>query len=190
MKCRGSEARAPTTGGRRPAARRLALLVTFVAACTDDATRTTDADVNLFDAPPSGCSAAVCEPYVCDTRFEKCRTTCEVDAHCVPGRMCRGGACVGDACTEQSPPEVCAPYLCVRGECARDCGASGCAQGYYCRGDTARCVARCVAREDPVCEGYVCDLTVGECEPYCHPGELECAAGFGCTPDGRCAPRE
>ena len=39
-----------------------------------------------------------------------------------------------------------------------------------------------------VCAGYLCDLEVGECEPYCLEGELECAAGYVCNDASECAP--
>ncbi|HEU0035964.1 MAG TPA: hypothetical protein VFQ53_35375 [Kofleriaceae bacterium] len=126
-----------------------------------------------------------CAPFGCDTRDGTCFFECTTAAECATDRVCVDGACVGTECTAGSA-EVCAPYGCDRGTCATDCAAAPCATGFYCRGDTHACVPRCTRAGDPVCEGYVCDVTVGECEPYCADGEVACAAGYRCTADQRC----
>jgi len=133
------------------------------------------------------CSLALCAPYACDSQWDVCRMTCESSEHCSAGFVCDAGFCIGTECTEENARVTCGPYACVLGRCAASCSSSGCSDGYYCRADTLRCVERCTSREDPRCEGYVCDVSVGECEPYCRDGQLECANGFVCNSEGECA---
>jgi hypothetical protein len=172
----------------RSAAALLALL--FGCHADDDGSRRGAGDASELDAEArvSGCSVEVCAPYQCDERFDRCRLTCAESAHCMPGFTCDAGVCIGGACTEESARAICGPYACVRGECAVSCATTGCAAGFYCRGDSMRCVPSCREREDPVCDGFVCDLTVGECESVCLAGAVECAAGFACGADGLCRP--
>lgn len=133
------------------------------------------------DAASLNCSFELCAPYTCDPRWDACRARCSEDAHCIDGHFCESGSCVGSECTEDTAQEKCGAYACERGVCADDCSQSGCAEGFYCRGDTSECVPRCTTREDAVCEGFVCDLDVNECEPICAPGTIECAEGYTCN---------
>ena len=111
---------------------------------------------------------------------------CSEDSHCITDFACEAGFCVGSECTATNARDVCGPYACVRGLCAKTCSSAGCADGYYCRADTLLCVPTCTTREDPVCAGYLCDLTVGECEPYCLAGELACAQDYRCNAQSEC----
>lgn len=132
------------------------------------------------------CSAVFCGAYRCDARLGSCRTECGGTQDCVEGFSCEAGFCVGAECTVQTAAERCGAYACVLGRCSRDCAQGPCAPGFYCRGDTNACVARCTAPFDAVCGGYACDVDAGECEPYCLAGELECAPGHACAADGAC----
>ncbi|MBA2541505.1 MAG: hypothetical protein H0V17_17820 [Deltaproteobacteria bacterium] len=75
----------------------------------------------------------------------------------------------------------------MNGDCATDCTLGPCAEGFYCQ-DTGACLQRCTSVDDPICNGYVCDVDVGECEPYCLAGELACATGYVCD-QTTCVPR-
>ena len=107
---------------------------------------------------------------------------------CAATFACVGERCRGTECTPATAFERCGPYACVNGACAADCGLGPCAEGYYCRGDTLACTPRCTSRDDPRCQGYLCDVAVGECEAYCFDDELGCAAGATCDGQGHCLP--
>jgi hypothetical protein len=111
---------------------------------------------------------------------------CTSSAECTQSHVCEAGFCVGTECTQDTAAARCGGYACVKGSCAPDCALGPCADGFYCRGDTNTCVRKCTSRGDPTCGGYVCDVAVGECEPYCREGELECAPGYVCNGANEC----
>lgn len=160
-------------------------LLALVAGCGSEAPRTI---VTHDDGVAASCPAELCSPYACDQRYGHCRTVCESSEDCAPGFVCDGIACVGTVCTTETAAAVCGGYSCVGGQCSKDCTSATCLDGFYCRGDTKQCVRKCTSRDDAVCGGYVCDLAVGECEPYCYEGELACATGYSCTADMSCVP--
>lgn len=166
----------------RPAIMRLLLALVAGSGCGEDEHRGVDAAVD-----GASCSDDNCRPYVCDSDSGSCFQLCSEATMCAPGYACQGSVCVGTECTEETREARCGPYACIDGVCATDCAVGPCATGYYCRGDTSTCVPRCTHRGDPLCEGYVCDLTVGECESYCAAGELECAAGYRCGAGDLCS---
>lgn len=163
--------------------------MTLATACADS---DDDSAVEVIDVGAEvvtdRCSLEVCGPYRCHEVLETCRTACESAEHCRDGFVCEGGACLGTECEEGDAAGACAPYTCVRGFCATSCATSGCTADNYCHGEQFVCVPRCTSREDELCQGYLCDLAVGECEPYCHAGELDCAAGYVCSDRDTCEP--
>ncbi len=137
------------------------------------------------DAGP--CRADECAPYACGPA-DSCLTSCDSADQCAADHVCEQRACVGTECTAGTALEVCGPYACVNGDCAADCAIGPCADGYYCRGNDNQCVPHCSEPEDPLCEGYLCNVEVGECEQICGDG-LGCAAGHDCDDNGHCQPR-
>jgi hypothetical protein len=157
--------------------KRIAAACLLVFGCGDDLAAPRDA---------AACRADECAPYACGPA-DSCFTSCDTAAECAPAHVCQGGVCAGTECTAETALEVCGPYACLNGDCAADCAAGPCADGYYCRGNDSQCVPRCTEREDPLCEGYLCDVEVGECEQICDDG-LACAAGYDCDANGHCQP--
>jgi len=137
----------------------------------------------------ASCPADLCSPYACDERYGHCYTVCKTSAECAAGFVCDGMACVGTECTAETAAELCGGYSCVGGKCSHDCTSATCLDGFYCRGDTKQCVHRCTSTDDARCGGYVCDVEVGECEPICYLGEIECATGYECSAAMTCEPR-
>jgi hypothetical protein len=127
-----------------------------------------------------------CAPYACGPAGS-CLESCSSADQCAAEHVCQDAACVGTECTPESAREVCGPYACLNGDCAADCALAPCADGYYCRGNDNECVPRCTERDDPVCEGYVCNVEFGECETICDD-QFPCADGFTCDPNGHCQP--
>lgn len=158
-----------------------------VVACRDE-TASREATPVLDAGLARECRGDPCTPYACDTRHGHCFTVCRATEDCERGFVCDRGACIGTDCTPETADRVCGGYACAGGACVRDCTTASCTSGFYCRGDTKACVRRCTRRDDPSCAGYVCDVTVGECEPYCLAGETECAEGYVCTPAMQCIP--
>ncbi len=138
------------------------------------------------DGASPNCGIHLCAPYTCDSHMDACRTRCSEGAHCIESHFCAGGTCTGRDCTEDNARERCGAYACEVGVCAHNCSQSGCAEGFYCRGDSNVCVPRCTTREDPVCDGFLCDLDVNECEPICATGTTECAEGYICSAANVC----
>ena len=161
--------------------RQLLTLVAAIGACGDNGSTQPDGQP---DAPTFACTAE-CTPYRCNDARGRCLWLCNSVDDCAAGFACVDRACIGTACTVETAREQCGAYACVNGACVTDCALGSCATGDYCRGDTNVCMPRCMRPGDPICEGYRCDVGVGECEPYCLAGELDCAAGYRCAGD-RC----
>jgi hypothetical protein len=158
-------------------ARALACLLLTIAGCGDDL------------VPPhhaGACRAHECAPYACGPG-DTCLRSCSTAGQCAPDHVCEAGACLGTECTPETALEVCGPYACVAGDCATDCAIAPCAEGFYCRGNDSECFPNCTEENDPLCEGYICNLEVGECEQICGHG-IPCAEGFTCDPDEQCHP--
>ncbi|MBI2393103.1 MAG: hypothetical protein HYV09_26195 [Deltaproteobacteria bacterium] len=87
-----------------------------------------------------------CAPFACDAAA--CRTTCDTDAHCSAGNVCKGAACVpntarcssdGLASIDEGTVKPCGNYRCNNGVCATNCAATtDCAPGAVC--DSGTCV--------------------------------------------------
>lgn len=87
----------------------------------------------------SGCAqGGLCGPgEVC--RVGLCMEACEVEATCLEGMHCLGGACVPDAvacletahCASQGEGRVCHEGMCLLPQCTTD---AGCAPGWVCAG--------------------------------------------------------
>jgi len=157
--------------------RTVAWLLSAAFACGDDLAAPRDA------AP---CRADECAPYACGPA-DSCRTSCDGAGDCAPDHVCEQHACLGTECTADSALEVCGPYACIAGDCAADCAVGPCADGYYCRGNDNECVPHCGEPDDPLCEGYLCNVEVGECEQICDD-QLFCATGYECDANGHCQP--
>jgi hypothetical protein len=153
---------------------RLVLLVAL-AACGDNLSGSRDA---------STCRAEECAPYAC-AGGGSCLRSCSSEAHCAADHVCQDAACIGTECTPETALERCGPYACLAGDCAADCALGPCADGFYCRGNDNQCVPRCTSPDDPVCEGYLCNVEYGECEPFCDD-DLPCAAGYTCDRNNHC----
>lgn len=134
----------------------------------------------------AACRADECAPYACGPG-DSCLTACDTAADCAPDHVCRAGSCVGTECTAETALAVCGPYACLGGDCAADCAVGPCAEGYYCRGNDNQCVPHCSEPDDPLCQGYLCNVEVGECEQICDDG-IPCAAGYDCDRNGHCQP--
>ena len=161
------------------AARLAGLCLALVAVgCGDDLGIGRDAGV---------CRAGDCTPYACAPGGDFCLRSCRGAAECAAEHVCQDGACVGTECTEETAREACGPYACLNGDCAADCAVGPCADGFYCRGNDSECVPHCTEREDPLCEGYLCNVEVGECEAICDD-DLPCADGFTCGAGSMCRP--
>ncbi|HEU5057924.1 MAG TPA: hypothetical protein VFU21_15435 [Kofleriaceae bacterium] len=126
-----------------------------------------------------------CAPYACGSGGDFCLTSCSSEAQCAPRHVCQGGACVGTECTAETAREVCGPYACLNGNCAEDCASAPCADGFYCRGNQNECVPHCTEPDDPLCEGYLCNVEFGECEVLCDD-QVRCAEGYTCDRNHRC----
>lgn len=129
-----------------------------------------------------------CAPFACDGERGHCFGSCSGAEQCAAGFACVDRSCVGTECTVATAAATCGAYACVNGTCATDCAIGPCADGFYCRADVNTCVPRCTRAGDPVCEGFRCDVVVGECESYCLDGELGCAAGYTCASGSQCQP--
>ena len=153
-----------------------ACLVVALLGCGDDLGSGRDA---------GSCRAGDCAPYACAPGGEVCLRSCRGAEDCAPAHACEGGACVGTECDEETAREVCGPYACLNGTCAADCASSPCADGFYCRGNQNECVPSCTEPDDPVCEGYLCNVEFGECEAFCDD-QVRCADGFTCDRNAQC----
>ena len=138
------------------------------------------------DRDAGACRVDDCAPYACGPG-DSCLESCATDHQCAPEHVCEAGACIGTECTAETALEVCGPYACLAGDCAADCAVGPCADGYYCRGNDSECVPHCTELDDPLCEGYLCNLEVGECEAICDD-QLPCADGYQCDRNQQCQP--
>ncbi len=152
------------------APRLAALWVAWAAlACGDD----------LGGGRDAGVCRADCAPYACGPTGDFCLRSCSSAEQCAAAHVCQQGACVGTECTEETALEVCGPYACLNGDCAADCAVGPCADGFYCRGNDNECVPHCTEPDDPLCEGYLCNVEFGECESFCDD-QQPCADGYRC----------
>lgn len=134
-----------------------------------------------------------------------CADTCQDDSDCFPYR-CFGGNCIDrclsnndcheiavcvesircapDSCTLATEERICGKYRCntSRGRCDFTCSTGNkptpCRAGFVCNA-TGECVSPCDQREDPRCDGLLCDLVAGKCPATC-TDDRDCAAGLEC----------
>jgi len=127
------------------------------------------------------------------------------------GKSCGGGACVESdwrsssicvhgACVAGDEPTSCGAFSCSSGKCNTDCSSNDeCRRGAVC--DLSSGVGICneqgtscspdgagVKTESGAvisCDGYLCDSGACAFRPCSH--DTDCAAGYGCTSDHRCA---
>jgi len=149
----------------------------------EDQTERINPDLGTYE---ERCDATTCGPYACDR--SECRTECSTHNHCAAGARCDDGQCIDTTCTADNAAERCGPYACDDGRCTSLCTSrSDCAPGYACEEYTNDCVVACTSLDDPMCEGFACDLVTGRCKDDCS-NNSDCAGGFECNEFLGCKP--